>query len=256
LVPEEHISKNLLQQIIFQNDVLIALDKPAGWLSVPSRLGLNDTRPCVGTLLQQTLKRRIWPVHRLDFEVSGILIFALHEKAHSALCSIFERRLVTKTYEAWSMTKDPSNIASSMGKTPPFFVPELNKIYMWNSCLVRGKKRTFEASHGQNALTRSVWEGTATLKSSQSPSIELSRWKLNPHTGRPHQLRYEMFKHGIPIIGDTLYSGAPLLKKKEMIALKCTKLEFTQEACNKSLAIPAIIQTQNRFIDQIQDEII
>ena len=58
--------------VLFENENFIAVDKKSGVLSVPSRMGKEDPRPVLGLELQETLKKQIFPVHRLDFEVSGM----------------------------------------------------------------------------------------------------------------------------------------------------------------------------------------
>ena len=69
--------------------LVVVVDKPAGWLSVPSHAGTADPRPVVGTRLQTQLGGRLWPVHRLDEDVSGLLLFARSAAAHRGLCSAF-----------------------------------------------------------------------------------------------------------------------------------------------------------------------
>ncbi|MBS1983183.1 MAG: RNA pseudouridine synthase, partial [Bdellovibrionales bacterium] len=70
-------------KIVFENPHFLAADKAPGWLSVPSRLGADDARPCVGRELEKT-HGRVWPVHRLDLEVSGLILFARNAEAHRA----------------------------------------------------------------------------------------------------------------------------------------------------------------------------
>ena len=71
----------------------------------------------------------------------------------------------------------------------------------WTCKLERGKKRAFIADHGKPAktLARRVGETGG-----------FARWELVAVTGRPHQLRFEMFRHDCPLLGDTLYGGKPV----------------------------------------------
>ena len=71
-------------EIVFQNQHFCCVNKPAAWLSVYSRMGAMDPRPVVGKALEAQLACRVWPCHRLDEDVSGLLLFALNEKAHKA----------------------------------------------------------------------------------------------------------------------------------------------------------------------------
>ncbi len=93
-------------KIIFQNQHFVAVDKPAGWLSVPSRWGTDEERPCVGLLLQEQLRSKIYPVHRLDEPVSGLLLFALNAAAHRAANAWFADHHIQKTYEAMTTHQD------------------------------------------------------------------------------------------------------------------------------------------------------
>jgi tRNA pseudouridine32 synthase / 23S rRNA pseudouridine746 synthase len=191
----------------------ILVDKPYGYLSVPGRNvkgAQKDERPVLGLILENQLGTRVWPVHRLDFEVSGIMIFALNEKSHRELNRLFETRQVKKIYEALTENKNS--------------VTDLAKEITWNSKLVRGKKRTFEADHGDIAITHA--------KLIQN-DLDLCFWRLQPETGRSHQLRVHLSKNGFPILGDLLYGGRnpkdsdkTILGKSE-IALRAVSLEFS-----------------------------
>lgn len=196
-------------RILFQSKRLAICDKPPGWLSVPSRMGRSDPRPVMGTMLAAKLGRQVWPVHRLDLEVSGMIIFALDAEAHREASRWFEGHFVKKTYEAWT-----SALASPPG-------PEEQE---WRCNLVRGKKRAFEAAHGKPSVTRARADETLEFQGHR-----LQRWFLQPKTGRSHQLRYELARHGCPIVGDELYgSSIPFIPSA--IALRAVKLDF--EACH------------------------
>ncbi len=214
---------SLQKRIVFENSKIIVVDKPSGWLSVPSRIGAADPRPCVGLVLQEERHERLWPVHRLDFEVSGLLVMARDAKTHQILNSLFEKREVEKTYHG--VTSCPTGQQDSRGSQEE-----------WRSQLVRGKKRTFEASHGKPAVTFARCLGQVPflrqdLQDPQDPKESSKNflglhWELKPHTGRPHQLRYELAKRGCPIWGDQLYGGTDLFGSQDFIALRCIKLRF------------------------------
>lgn len=88
-------------KILFENPQFLVIDKPAGWLSVPGRQGEDDVRPCLGRELEKT-HGRIWPVHRLDLEVSGLILYARTAAAHREASMAFERHRVQKTYQAFT----------------------------------------------------------------------------------------------------------------------------------------------------------
>jgi len=206
-------------KVIFTSESFVAIDKPAGMLSVPARMA-DDPRPCAGLLLQEQLGSRIFPVHRLDFEVSGILLFAVTQAAHRAANQWFENHEVRKSYEAWTEV-DPGG-RQNMYETDT----------QWESLLVRGKKRAFEADYGKLAKTIARWTGETTWNG--EPALT---WRLQPLTGRSHQLRYELNKHGFPILGDSLYGATQDFLPQE-IALRAVAISFPDVA-SKKFGLPA-----------------
>lgn len=187
--------------ILFQNERLVVVEKPALMLSVPGRFQ-EDERPILGRLLEEQTQRRIWPVHRLDYEVSGVMIFAFEPHAHKILNRSFETHEVHKTYQAWA----PVHENSPRHRTE------------WKSRLLRGKKRSYESPHGDLAVT------FAFCHEPQLGETPWGRWELEPRTGRSHQLRVEMAKHGSPIAGDQLYGSQ--VSWSCGIALRAVSLEF------------------------------
>ncbi len=187
-------------QRVFENESFVAVDKPAGWLTVPSRMGKSDPRPCLGPALEAELSARLWPVHRLDLEVSGLVLFARHAEAHRAASSWFENHRVHKRYEALTERRAPP--------------PPLQSEVVWQSKLLRGKKRSYESPHGKEATTKARCLGGEPL-----------RWELWPETGRPHQLRVHLSRAGFPILGDALYGAEQPFTSG--IALRAVQLDFS-----------------------------
>jgi tRNA pseudouridine32 synthase/23S rRNA pseudouridine746 synthase len=190
-------------QIVYESPHFVAVDKPAGVLTVPGRMGRDDPRPCLGVELERTLGR-LWPVHRLDVEVSGLVLLARDPEAHRAASAWFEGRDVHKHYQA---------LTEARGAAPS------SEVLTWRSRLLRGKKRAYDSPHGKEAITRArcVGKRDAWLA-----------WELEPLTGRPHQLRVHLAGHGFPIAGDVLY-GASAPWTAGGIALRAVLLDL--EAC-------------------------
>jgi len=192
-------------KLVFENADFAIIDKECGWLSVPSRIGEKETRPIAGIALEKQLGTRIFPVHRLDAEVSGLLVFAKTADAHREANQVFEQHLLQKEYRAW--TPGP---ALALGETQ-----------RWECRIAKGKKRAFEALHGKDALTEAIC-----LEESTRGGAAYLQWRLFPKTGRSHQLRYEMYRHERPIIGDVLY-GSAIKPAREGLALRAVNLDFT-----------------------------
>jgi tRNA pseudouridine32 synthase/23S rRNA pseudouridine746 synthase len=192
--------------ILFENDHFVAVDKPAGMLSIPSRMGKADARSCATEVLER-MSKKVIPVHRLDVEVSGILLLAKTANAHRAANGWFEQRSIHKFYEAWTVGKPPED----------------KRQFEWRSTLLRGKRRAYESPHGKPAITHAVFLEEKKV-SNLGPVLV---WELEPLTGRSHQLRYELSRHGYPILGDELYgSKTPFVP--EAIALRSIRLDFRQ----------------------------
>jgi tRNA pseudouridine32 synthase/23S rRNA pseudouridine746 synthase len=207
-----------MYKLIFQNENFIIVDKESNVLTVPSRIGAKDERNCLGIILENDFKLRIFPVHRLDFEVSGLVMFALNEQAQRIANSWFEKKEVTKTYSATT--------TSSQNVTFP-----MNEILVWECMLMKGKKRAYEADFGKKSKTLA--------KLIEVKDQKYYRWELNPVTGRSHQLRYELFRHGHLILGDALYGSEE--KYEKGIALRSFNLDFSKCPGRLELGLPTSI---------------
>lgn len=216
---------NRFMKIVFENENFIAVDKEPSVLTVPSRLGAADSRPCLGIELQNKIGGQIFPVHRLDFEVSGLVLFAKSAAAHKSANLFFESREVQKTYHA----------VTSFEKSAP---PKNGETFEWNQKLVRGKKRTFIADHGQESIT-----SAKVLECSDSSIL----WQLEPKTGRSHQLRVALSSHGYPIHGDALY-GSKASYGVNSIALRSIRLNFTHAHEAIKFGLPQIIEVDGLSI--------
>lgn len=207
--------------IIFQSSELIAVDKPHGWLTTPARLA-GDPRPCLGRELQRQVGRQIFPVHRLDYEVSGLTLWALTAEAHREAQEWFEHARVRKLYQAFSTLKTGAPREWSE----------------WKSNLVRGKKRTFAAAHGKPSIT------LARAVRDFEPHLQ---WELVAVTGRPHQLRFEMSQRGFPIVGDVLYGGEKT-SREGWLALRAVEIDLSK--IEKRFGLPEVLQVGDLSLNQ------
>ncbi len=207
--------------IIFQNEFFAAVEKEAGWLTTPARFGDQDPRPVLGLELQSLLGRQVFPVHRLDFEVSGLVLFALDARAHSQANTLFESKQVQKTYHALTENKNAID-------------PELNQVFEWKARILRGKKRAFESPHGKPSLTIAQHLGRGEWPEFGAGLL----WELRPVTGRSHQLRFDLSRNGYPIVGDILYGADPAHAVQSKIALRSLSLQFKDPEFCKRWKLP------------------
>lgn len=184
-------------KLIHQDAHWLVLDKAPGWLTVPSRMGAEDPRPCLRTQAELEYGQ-LWVVHRLDVPVSGLVLFARSADAHRIANMAFESRAVRKVYHAKTQGSAPDKAQLT-----------------FRDSLRKGKKRAFRAPHGKAALTEADFAG-----GSEETALN---WVLKPQTGRTHQLRVQLSLRGWPILGDTLYGAEPT--SETGISLRAVSLE-------------------------------
>ena len=218
-----------LYKIVFDNHYFVIVDKSPLVLSVPSREGASESRPVLGQLLEKDLNCKIFPVHRLDYEVSGLIMYAKTPEAHKIANRWFETKEVHKTYLALSKQNDLNDVHHF----------SLNEKYFWKCKLLRGKKRAYESPHGKESLTEARVDFIDKEKG-------IFHWELNPITGRSHQLRFELFRHGHPIIGDELYSSTEHFHLRG-IALRSYKIQFNQSSEAHKFHLPEIVELEKKF---------
>jgi 23S rRNA-/tRNA-specific pseudouridylate synthase len=227
-LPEPADPRATLSRVLFVNQHLVAAFKPPGVLTVPSRTGVDDPRACFGRQLEAALALRLWPVHRLDFEVDGVVLFAKHGNAHRIANAAFEARRVDKRYEA--LTEAAA------------VLPALPVDLAWESLLVRGKRRSFEAPHGKPARTRARALRLVPAADRFAPGQDkapktLVHFALAPETGRPHQLRVHLARAGFPVAGDVLYGACCPLAIPHAIALRSVSLAFIDPGDRAALGL-------------------
>jgi 23S rRNA-/tRNA-specific pseudouridylate synthase len=218
-------------EILFENKDFVLCDKPSGVLSTPSRI--KDERFCLGTELEKQLGLQIFPVHRLDFEVSGLVLYAKNADAHRAANSWFENRLVDKVYRALSTTQNFDHIPPNISNLRAPIDLSQQQEFEWKSMMLRGKKRTFESPQGKPSVTQARLLG--------SLDGGWFRWDLHPVTGRSHQLRFDMSRHGFSILGDILY-GSRVELSKNTIALRSYRIDFSRCLDAENFALPSYFE--------------
>lgn len=166
--------------IIFENDDFVAINKPAGLLSIPDREGKEFS-------LKNWLKDKygsIFTVHRLDRDTSGVIIFAKNETTHKYLSKIFEERDVEKIYNGLVQGSLPE-------KKGQIDAPIMEHPVKLGSMVINKK--------GKASLTD--YEVLEELG-----LYSLVQFRI--HTGRTHQIRVHMQSLGHPIVCDELYGDA------------------------------------------------
>jgi tRNA pseudouridine32 synthase/23S rRNA pseudouridine746 synthase len=187
--------------LIYRDDTLLVVSKPAGLLAVPGRG--EDKQDCLATRIQQEFPDAL-VVHRLDMATSGLMLFARGVEMQQRLSQMFRTRQVQKRYVAIVAGK----MEQATGEV------NLPIVADWPNRPLR----KIDVESGKPSLTRFRLLALDAVK-------DTSRVELEPVTGRTHQLRVHMAEIGHPILGDTLY-GAMAGVSSERLLLHASKLGF------------------------------
>lgn len=168
-----------VEQVLYQDEHILVADKPHFLPVIPSGRFLHET--LLVRLRKQRATEALVPIHRLDRETAGVMLFSLNPKTRGHYTSVFRNRRIRKVYEALAPTRGDSSFPSSR-----------------RSRIVRGEPffRMKEVPGEANSETHISF---------LSNLGRLTLYQLVPLTGRKHQLRLHLAALGIPVINDKLY---------------------------------------------------
>lgn len=213
------MAKNNLD-IIFENDDLVVINKPSGMLTISDRAQSVSLKEL---LIQKYGK--IFTVHRLDRDTSGVVIFAKNEEAHRYFSILFENRKVEKFYQAvvvGNPVNDEGKIDSPIAEHP----------------LIKGKMVINK--HGKESLT--------TYRVVEHHNF-YSLVEFQLHTGRTHQIRIHSKNIGHPVACDPLYGeGEPIKLSSIKKKYKLSKAEDEERPVISRLALHS-----NKLIIELPD---
>jgi len=198
-------------EILYQDNSLVLINKPAGLLSLSGKNPRN-----FDSVHYRLVK--LFPgctlVHRLDFGTSGLMVIALNKAINAALCQQFSQRTVTKVYSALlcgHLKDDEGVIDAAIAKDPALFP-------LMSLCAISGKP----ARSRYQVVERFYRE------SEDGTILPLTRVQLTPETGRTHQLRIHCQLLGHPILGCDLYGGLlqPGTERTPRLMLHASELHF------------------------------
>lgn len=196
--------------IVYENDDLVAINKPSGLLSIPDREQSEKS-------LKEYLKDKygdIFTVHRLDKDTSGLVLFAKNETTHKYLSKLFEERKVEKYYVGivlGSPTETTGTINAPIGENP--------------------------ARKGMMNVHRNGKPSLTTYEVMES-NKHFSMVSFRLHTGRTHQIRVHSKEIGHPLACDELYGdGKPVLLSSVKKKFKLSKHDEGERPMISRLAL-------------------
>lgn len=224
LIPSETATATLKQQempltIVYEDDHLLILDKPAGIASVT---GLNYPDGTMSNYVAGYLKaqgyanQKVHVVTRLDKDTSGLMLFAKHGYAHSLLDKMLQKKGITKRYFALVHTSD------QLKQSADIQVPIGRK----DGSII--ERAVVDSEHPTAKFAHTSYEIVQSQEHFTLVDIQL-------HTGRTHQIRVHFAHLGAPLLGDDLYGG-----KRDQIsrqALHCHFLCFKHPISGQELLL-------------------
>ena len=219
-------------EILYQDEWLVAVNKPSGWLVHRSWLD-RDEKVVVMQTVRDQIGQHVFTAHRLDRPTSGVLLMGLSSEAGRLLAQQFEQHQIQKRYHAivrgWLMEEAVLDYP---------LVEELDKI---------ADKFAREDKGPQPAVTH--YRGLATVEmpvaTGRYPTTRYGLVELEPKTGRKHQLRRHLAHLRHPIIGDSKHgdlrqnrSGAEHFGLQRLM-LHASQLSLTHPFTGEPLTIHA-----------------
>lgn len=205
--------------ILWEDDAILVVEKPAGLLSIATDKLERDTlhARCVDHIRLEDEKNWCYIVHRLDRDTSGIMVFALHQRHKEYLQTQFAEREVHRTYHALveGRPKQMQGIARE------WLVEDKN-------LFVKKVKSSFHGS--KEAITH--WQVAET-------NNQISLLQITIETGRRHQIRMALRSLGCPVVGDELHGAEtnPLNR----VCLHASALEFLHPETDEPVRFEAPI---------------
>ena len=207
----------LSEGLVYVDEHLLVLDKPAGLLAVPGRG--EDKQDCLSGRAQA-----LWPdalvVHRLDMATSGLFLMGRGLHVQRVLSRAFAEREVHKRYEAV--------VAGHVAAPGAQGVVDLPLAADWPN----RPKQKVDAEHGRPSETR--W----TVLAQEGGTTRLA---LEPVTGRSHQLRVHLQAIGHPILGDALYAPPEVVHQAPRLLLHACALQLAHPVTGEALSFTSAV---------------
>ncbi len=203
--------------VLFEDNNIIAAIKPAGVLSQA-----GNTADMISLLGEG--RGEIYPLHRLDKNVGGVMVFAKNKQAAAKMSQLISENRMSKSYYAVLCGKPEEDFAV------------LEDLLFKDS----SKNKSFVVKRMRKGVKKASLE-YKTVESVQTDSGFLTLVKVKLHTGRTHQIRVQFSSRKLPLLGDGRYGGK---SDKCDIALWSTEISFISPFNGQNLTFKAPIPQQ------------
>ncbi len=246
-------------KVIFEDDYLLAVDKKANLLTVPSPKQKNRTLTDYVSAYLSKKNQEAFACHRLDKETSGLIIYAKSKDIQKAIMEQFKARVIQKGYFAvvqGNIKKQRQVIRGAVqprGKSPKFAVTRVRVRY-WAGKFIPLEKVSDKAGGSYSGEdSRSMPPPGNTVRERSSPT-GFTILDIEPKTGRTNQIRIHLSRIGHPVIGERKYTIAKRWPVKfRRACLHAYSLRFrhpvSRDTVSLKIGLPSDIQ---RFLDNHQ----
>lgn len=216
---------NMTLQVLFENDDILAVNKPEGISSIP---GHTKGETTLVSLVTEASGLKPYVVHRLDKEVSGVMLFAKNARTHKYLNEQFGNRTIKKTYLALvhGTIKDEKGIIDAAIR---------------------------QCGSGRMAVDAKNGKPSQTEYETVRRYGKYTLVKVFPLTGRRHQIRVHLYSIGHPVAGDTRYGDRAVQKQFGRLMLHSRRISFYLPSGEKISVEAQPPQSFNQGVEGICD---
>lgn len=205
-------------ETLYEDEDFIAVNKPIGINTIPGRDNQVEQahEQVLVKILEQILEKKLYVVHRLDKQVSGVVVFAKNPDSHKYLNDLFATGRISKEYLALVHGLIPENKATI-------------------------DKPIREYGSGRMGVDYKKGKPSFTEYSVEERKKKFTLLRVNPKTGRRHQIRVHLYSIGHAIVGDLQYGDKIEALKYSRLMLHSSKLSFINQK-QKEIIIKANLE--------------